>query len=67
MQLGPQGEVEYLSPSLRRVMGVFADGAEGKPLADVHALAADDFARALTRASLEDLLRPPFRSELGCR
>jgi PAS domain S-box-containing protein len=63
VQLGPQGEVEYLSPSLRRAMGVFADGAEGKPLADVHALAAGDFAARFS-SLLEDLLRPPFRSEL---
>jgi PAS domain S-box-containing protein len=62
VQLGPRGEVEYLSPSLRRAMGVFADGAEGKPLADVHTLAAAGFAARFS-SLLEDLLRPPFRSE----
>ena len=63
VQLGPQGEVEYLSPSLRRVMGVFADGAEGKPLADVHALAGRRLRGALLRASSRTCSRPPFRSE----
>jgi PAS domain S-box-containing protein/putative nucleotidyltransferase with HDIG domain len=62
VQLGAQGEVEYLSPSLQRVMGVFADGAEGKPLADVHALVTEDFTKRYS-SLLEDLLRPPFRAE----
>ena len=62
VQLGPLGEVAYLSPSLLRVMGVFADGVEGNPLANAHALAAGDFTARFS-GLLEDLTRPPFRSE----
>ena len=62
VQLGPEGTVEYLSPSLRRALGVFADGAEGKPLAAIHALAGDKFAERFRRL-LDELLKPPFRSE----
>ena len=62
VQLSPEGRVEYLSPSLRRALGVFADGAEGKPLAAIHALAGDKFAERFRRL-LDELLKPPFRSE----
>ena len=62
VQLGPEGTVEYLSPSLRRALGVFADGVEGKPLAAIHALAGDNFAERFGRL-MDELLKPPFRSE----
>jgi PAS domain S-box-containing protein len=62
VQLGPEGAIEYLSPSLRRAIGAFGDGAEGKPLAALHALAGHGFAERFQRL-LDELLEPPFRSE----
>ena len=62
VQLGPEGDVQYVSPSLRRALGVFADGAEDEPLAAIHTLAADQFAERF-QALLEELTRPPFLSE----
>ena len=62
VQLAPDGEVQYLSPSLRRALGVFGDGAEGRPLASVHALVEDDFTARFSQV-LGDLLQPPYRAE----
>ena len=62
VQLAPDGEVQYLSPSLRRALGVFGDGAEGRPLASVHALVADDFTARFSQV-LGDLLQAPYRTE----
>ena len=62
VQLDHEGTVEYLSPSLRRALGVFAGGAEGEPLAAVHALVGDRFAGRFQRLQ-DELLEPPFRSE----
>ena len=62
VQLGPDGEVQYLSPSLGRALGVYADGVEGGPLAAVHALAAEDFAGRFPRL-LDELSLPPFGCE----
>ena len=62
VQLAPDGEVQYLSPSLRRALGVFGDGAEGRPLAGVHALVEDDFTARFSQV-LGDLLQAPYRTE----
>ena len=61
VQLGPEGEVQYLSPSLSRALGVYADGLEGGPLAAAHALAGETFAGRFTRLQ-DELVQPPF----GC-
>jgi PAS domain S-box-containing protein/putative nucleotidyltransferase with HDIG domain len=62
VQLTPDGRVEYLSPSLRRALGVFGDGLEGEPLAAAHALTGDEFAARFTEM-LERLFAPPYRVE----
>jgi PAS domain S-box-containing protein len=63
VQLGADAELRYVSPSLKRVLGVFADGVEGRPLSHVHALAAPGFA-----ARFPDVMRalqgPPYRADL---
>jgi PAS domain S-box-containing protein len=62
VQLAPDGRIQYLSPSLRRALGVFGDGAEGGPLEAVHALADQEFA-ARFPSLLEELHRAPYRTE----
>jgi len=62
VQFAPDGEVQYVSPSLSRALGVDADGVEGAPLAAVHALAADTFAGQFPRL-LQELSQPPFGCE----
>ena len=62
VQLAPDGRVEYVSPSVRRALGVFGDGLEGEPLARAHALMADEFDGRFT-VMLERLLAPPYRAE----
>ena len=44
VQLAPDGRVEYVSPSLRRTLGVFGDGLEGGSLSTAHALIGEEFA-----------------------
>jgi PAS domain S-box-containing protein/putative nucleotidyltransferase with HDIG domain len=62
VQLGADGTLEYISPSLRRALGVFGDGAEGGSLEAVHALIADEFRGRFTHL-MESLLAPPFTAE----
>jgi PAS domain S-box-containing protein len=62
VQLGPDGGVEYVSPSLRRALGLFGDGVEGRPLADLHSLVDADFAEAFHRFMAE-LRAPPYHVE----
>ena len=62
VQLGSDGKVQYLSPSLGRALGLYADGVEGGPLAAVHALTADDFAGRFLPL-LDELSQPPFGCE----
>jgi PAS domain S-box-containing protein len=62
VQLGPDGTLEYLSPSLRRALGVFGDGAEGRSLETVHGLIEDEFQKRSSRL-MEQLLAPPFEAE----
>ena len=62
VQLAPDGTLDYVSPSLRRALGVFGDGAEGKSLEAMHAFIADDFRGRFTHL-MERLLAPPFEAE----
>lgn len=62
VQLAPDGTLDYVSPSLRRALGVFGDGVEGRSLEAVHALVADDFRGRFTHV-MERLLAPPFEAE----
>ena len=62
VQLAPDGTLDYVSPSLRRALGMFGDGAEGRSLETVHALIADDFRGRFTHL-MERLLAPPFEAE----
>ncbi len=62
VQLDPDGRLRYLSPSLRRALGVFADGAEGKPIGDLHLMGSPAFS-ARFPAVMESLLGPPYGAE----
>ena len=63
VQLSADGTLEYVSPSLRRALGVFGDGVEGRSLETAHALIGDDFRHRFTDL-MERLLAPPFEAEL---
>jgi PAS domain S-box-containing protein len=66
VQLGPDGTLEYASPAVRRALGVFADGAEGRSLSAIHALDPDAFRRRFAEV-MQQLQAPPYSAEFEMR
>lgn len=63
VQVGVDGELQYVSPSLRRALGSLAAGAEGKPFTCLEPLTGEAFRTRFSHL-MADLQRSPYSGEL---